>query len=744
MHNLLIENSAQMSYVKRKQAVGAEESSKKRHVKPADITMHAKTESNIKVNTLRKLLDTPTPYSMTAIGPSAYEMCVYASQCQHVLAEVIKARLKADGALSRQTMRPGGRRRSTPIAHHMTVDDIELLKKRRNEWHNHLKSSTTMLLKAPPASGGKTAFWGLGTALWVLVCHANTILRYAGVAADLCNSFSAVQSRYLCRNLLALFPQPVIEYSLTQLVMTLVNAIHRLDLLDGFDNDYAALVGVLEYRCAELICLSGTAITGYDCKQWQESASTSVDGMRGHEQCSDKFICHSMLWFLSLHHYMDAHRTVLSVYSRLAIEEGRDVGCYVSAAQTYALRWFPSADVRGMVRAFFYEYALGMQDQRYIYSMFTYFINHVPLPGDAFLYRLHQQTEEAQPRNVLNHAAMTHHSPGGMDYVRNVQFTVPVLTWLHESINWRAGDESVRSQTASRAAYFRELACLFTVHAYMGKFGIRFRQRFVMHHRSPAFFANYIKAKRNGWPFIVQQFAQWCVVVPHAKEPVADGVEWAAAMETASMCDARAAQPIVEERAAAVPPPPPLPSSSVINIDDDDNDADDKMAADADDDDDEKSSGSYSYYSYYDDEYDSANSDDDEDFERLLQPHKPPDVVRQEAAAAAAAATDKKDASGNGEEDLDDMVREFARMAVDVEADERGEIERIEMAKTYGANLPPIAANEEWVRVYECRSFFDAFTLWAVALLRCNGGVIDKTNLTDFFYVVFGWQKAKK
>jgi hypothetical protein len=719
-----------MSYVKRKQTAAASftadgSKQKKRHVKPSEITMHAKTESNIKVSTLRKLLDTPTPYSMTAIGPSAYEMCVYASQCQHVLAEVIKSRLKADGALSNQTLRNGGRRRATLIAHHMTADDIELLKVRRNEWHNHLKSSTTMLLKAPPASGGKTAFWGLGTALWVLVCHANTILRYNGVAMDLCRGFTTVASRYLCRNLLALFPQPVIDYSMTQLVMTIVNMIHRLDLLDGFELDYAALVGVLEYRCSELICLSGTALTGYDSKQWQEP------GEGGHEQCTDQFVCHTMLWFLSLHHYMDCHRTVASVYARLAIEEGRDISVYVKASETHALRWFPSAQMREMVRLFFYEYAYGMQDQRYIFTMFTYFINHVPLPGDAFIYRLHNQTEEAQPRNVLNHASMTHHSPGGMDYTRNVQFTIPVLNWLHESINWRAGDASVRSDLVSRASYFRELACLFTVHAYIGKFGIRFRQRFIMHHRSPAFFANYIKAKRNGWPFIVQQFRNWCVVVPHTKHPIVEGDEWARLMEIMSQ---RPTQPAAEENVAAaqpevIPPPPPVARQS-----NDDDDGDENNMAE---DDDGSGSYSYSYYSYDDDEYDSANSDDDEDFERLLQPHKPPEVVRLEAAAAKAA----EDRPPN-EEEMDDMARELARMTVDVEADERGDVERIEMAKTYGANLPPIAANEEFVRVYECHTFFDAFTLWAWALINCNAGVIDKTDLTDFFYVVFGWKET--
>jgi hypothetical protein len=692
-----------------------------RRLRPTQVSTHNKPPSEVNIKTLRILLDEEPVFAMTARGPSAFHMSAYVKQCQFVLAEVIRAKLKADGALSAATLRNGGRRIATVIAHHMDARDVEKMKKFRNNCHNYLKQNTVMLLHAPPSSGGPTALWGLATGLWILICHSNVILRANGVGGELLSVFSATETRYLTRNRLALFPQAIGEYSMTQLVMTVTNMLQRIDSLDSFDLELPTLVTLLEYRLSELICLSGTALTGYDCKPWLEPTK---DGKA--EQCTNKFVCHSMLWMLTLHHYIDVHGTLTSLYRNLQSDNGEN-GRYLSTEETHALPWFPTTDMRDRVHLFYYEYANNMKAAQYSNGLRNFVQTFVPLACDANIYRLHVQGEEAMPRNILNHVALAHHSPTGLAYMRTVMCTAPVVSWLHDAINWSRGDHSVRSASLGRLSFVRDLATIMVVHLYLGKFGLRFRFRFLLFHRSPAFFVNYFKAKRNGWPFIVQQFGRWCVVVPHQVNPEED----AKAIEQEIMSvSARYARAAGQSPPTAPPPPPPEPAEVVAPTD--------AMAEDEANDDDDSGSGSYSYYSDDDDgEYESADSD--VEFEELIQPQRPADVIRAQTAAQAAA-DPPPDAPA---EQLDDFVAELARIMFDMELDEQGREEKLEMVRTFGDRPPPEPAKEEFLRVYECRTFLDAYMLWAVALVHINKGWINDQKMTEFAAALFGWHEKK-
>jgi len=694
-----------------------------RRLRPAAVSTHNRPPTETSIKTLRDLLREEPVFAFTTQGPSAFHMSAYIKQCQAVLAAVVQAKLKADGALSTATLRNGGRRIATVIAHHMDERDITQLKRWRTACHNYLKQNTVMLLRAPPSSGGATSMWGLATGLWLLICHANFVLRANGVGAELCASFAATDKRYLTRNRLALFPQPVGSYSMTQLVMTVNNLLHRLDTLDTFDLELPTFVTLLEYRIAELMCLSGTPLTGYDCKPWLEPTK---DGKA--EQCSHKFIAHSMFWVLAMHHYIDVHGTMTTLYRELQTNGSGAVGTYVPAEKTYALSWFPTADMRDRVRRFYYEYANDMTASRYADAFRSLTHVFIPLACDANIYRFHVQGEEAMPRNILNHAAMTHHSPTGVAYQRSGMCTVPVVAWLHDAGNWELGDESVRSASLGRLSFIRSLATIFVLHMYLGKFGLRFRFRFVLFHRSPAFFVNYFKALRNGWPFIVQQFGRWCVVVPHQVDPDVDAAAIEAEIVSLSTRFARAGQ---APAPPASPPPPPVPEDAMPT----DEPAKENGAGGNDD---NSSSYSYSYYSDYDDEadYDTAQEEDDDfEFEQLMRPRRPASVVRAQSAAAAAA-DPPPDALP---EELDDFAAELARMTLDLELDDQGKEERLEAYRTFGERLPPEPAKDEHVRVYECRTFFDAYTLWAVALVHINKGWINDQKMSAFVSALFGW-----
>lgn len=737
-----------MSFNKRK-VTAAQQT--ERRIRPSQVPLHKLPESDVKINTLRQVIKTDPYLALTAVGPSAFQMESYISQCHDVMAVAIISRIKADGALSLASQRNGARRRAQVIAHHMTADDIEELKQRRTQWHRYLKTRTVMLLRAPPGAGGVTALWTLGVGLWTLICQSNLILRANGVAVELFENFSATQSHYLTRNRLVKFPGLVSRYTLSQLVQTVINWLTRLDSLDGYEDDYAIYLGLLEYRAAQLICLSGTPLTGYDAKAWLEQV--------GHlEQCTPKFIAHSMLWFLALHHYLDTHKSISSVNGMLKAGKP-DIEMLVPVERTYALRWMPSADLRERVRFFFCHYAAKMVDQRYMHAMRAMMASFIPLACDGFIYRLHRQTDHAEPKNVVNDDSMTHHSPTGSEFMRLIMCTGTVLQWMHDAVNWRYGDTTVRS-TASygRMGFFRELATLFVVHMWMGRLQLlRWRFRFVLFHRSPAFLSNFGKAKRHGMPFIVQYFNKWCTVGLHQDDPDVDGDKLMRSLDV--MSSARQAQddPVADAakralvnaaRSVSAPqvpltmalgeedkdytdaPVPLLPLS--MALDEEDADYVDAMAEDAPQNDDD-GSGSYSYsYSYYsnDDDYESDNSDDDAELDRLLQPHRPPEIVRQEQAAAAAA---------NQETALDDMAREMGRMAYDMAEDEGG-AHMEENRRTYGDLLPPITANEDYVRIYTCETFLDAFTMWLFLLLHTNKGMIEKVDLKDFAALMFGWK----
>jgi hypothetical protein len=718
-----------MSQKFKKRAAEQSSTAGARRLRPAQVSTHNKPHHETNIKTLRDLLRETPVFAMTAVGPSAFHMSNYIVQCQTVLCAVIQARLKVDGALSATTMRNGGRRTALAIAHHMDAQDIERLKRWRTECHNYLKQNTVMLLRAPPSSGGATSMWGLATGLWLLICHANFVLRLSGVGNDLLGAFSATESRYLTRNRLALFPQPIGAYSLTQLVMTVKNMLRRLDALDSFDLELPTVVTLLEYRSGELICLSGTPLTGYDCTPWLEPARRGKA-----EQVTHKFVAHSMFWFLALHHYIDVHGELTSLYRELQSTSGTG-GIYVPAEQTYALSWFPTVDMRDRVRRFYYEYAANMTAAQYATALRGLLHVFIPLPCDAHIYRFHVQGEEAMPRNILNHAAMTHHSPTGVAYQRTVMGTASVVSWLHDEINWVAGDESVRSAAfGGQLSFFRSLATIFVLHMYLGKFGLRFRFRFVLFHRSPAFLVNYFKARRNGWPFIVQQFGRWCVVVPHQIDPNEDAAKIEAEIVSLSTRFARATQP---PQPPPSPPVPELPTAVAPPPSTNGTHDPDAMAVDVADD--ASSSYSYSYYSESDDGYataeDHSDDDDDFEFEQLMRPRRPADVIRAQSAAAAAA----DPAPDAPEEELDDFAAELARMALDLELDENGKEERLDMYRTFGERLPPEPAKDEYVRVYECRTVFDAYTLWAVALVHINKGWINDQKMSDFVQALFGW-----
>lgn len=712
-----------------------------RRVRPSQVTTHTRHESGVKINTMRQLLSTEPHFPLTANGPATHAAVSYIKQCQRVMAGAIRSYVETGGALN-PAVRRGQRRRAVTIAHNLSTNDLKQLRLRRNEWLEYLKKHINMLLRAPPSSGGETARWTPGTGLWLLVCHAHCVLRHNGVGAAMLDEFAPSRSRYLTRNQLVLSALPVPQYPLSLLVATISGLLERLELLDGYDRDLVLFVNALQYRCAAFVCGSGTWQQGFDAPQWLEPLRTAHSGKKqsaeqrtasAAESCTTDFVCESMIWFVTMHHFIDTHHLLDSFYAPLdatatarerreaELEHGDavvELKLRSSVEQTRAMRWMPNAGMRARVRQFFYDYASSMKDDRYEFALRSFVLLFAPLPGDSDIYRLRTQSDVAIPRNILN-TYIAHQSPTGSEFMRQIMCATPVISWLHDEANWRAGDASVRSASLGRYGFFRQLALLFAVHMYFSgpKFGVRFRHRFVLFQRSPSFFTGYTRAKRNGWPFIVQQFGLWTVVVPHRKDPASDVLDLERSLETLSTRDAHATERLaldMERQAAADARRAALDEARVeLSADDFDD-----LMRDAESDDDD---GSYSYsYSYETDDDERSGgalseSDDEADLQRALF-------------------------GGAGDDEPDDaLARELARMTLEVEECDTGNAFDIERTRTYGESAPPMAATDAFLRTYDCETFFDAFALWAVALLHCNDGRIDDKNLTDFFVGLFGW-----
>jgi len=700
-----------------------------RRVRPADVTTHQRLATPVQIRTLRELLASEPWFAHTAGGSTAFAASAYVEQCHAVLAQTIAALARrAAGA-------------APPNECALDAAELDQLRHRRAQWLEHLKHNLAVLLRAPPSSGGDTARYTLGTGLWLLVCHAHCVVRALTASDDAGGgvwAFDAARSRFLTRNALVLDALPVLRYPLSLLVQSVFRLHERAEQLDAAHDDYMLYVRLLEHRAAHFVCSAGAPRdAAFDAPRWLEPASglaRDASQPAALHVVNTDFVCQSMIWFLTLRHLADAHEALGAGGGVRPAPELAAVGAApaphrLSVAATRALRWYPSAALCARVRQFFLDYAAGMKDDSYESALRASQVHFLPLPCDAFVYRLYEQADIAVPRNVLSRPT-AHRSPTALEYAKFSQFSAPPLRWLHDDANWRAGDASIRSASLERLGLVRQLAALFVVHQFFAssRIGVNFRRRFVLFQRSHSFFVSLVRAKRNGWPFIVQQWGTWSVVVPHRKSPDEDAHDIERSLETLSTRDAHATERFVHARrrqTAAESADHRRAMFAGDLADNDDDDADDDESADAaeralrDADDASSESGSYSYTYSYDSE---SDSDDDAEAERLL--YGAPAVVADDPA--------------------EQLAQRMSRLALEAEEDEAGADEALRaQRRVHGAQFAPqAAAREQFVRAYDCETFFDAFTLWAVALLHVNDGCIDRRNLTDMFVQMFGWSEA--
>lgn len=124
----------------------------------------------------------------------------------------------------------------------------------------------------------------------------------------------------------------------------------------------------------------------------------------------------------------------------------------------------------------------------------------------------------------------------------------------------------------------------------------------------------------------------------------------------------------------------------------------------------------------------------------------PADTTPAARAAAAIDATLDDSQSGDDESSVeisDDSGRSSAlfdgpaaRAAMRA-ADQRGA--DVAANRVRAARIPTSLPNEAFCRVYDCENIFDAWTVWAIALLHIRSGVVDHTDISRFLCSLFRW-----
>lgn len=78
------------------------------------------------------------------------------------------------------------------------------------------------------------------------------------------------------------------------------------------------------------------------------------------------------------------------------------------------------------------------------------------------------------------------------------------------------------------------------------------------------------------------------------------------------------------------------------------------------------------------------------------------------------------------------------------EADQRGDSLSLHSARMATSRIPNELPNDAFCRVYDCETFLEAWSVWALALLRVKGGVVDNVELGPFICDLFGLPRGKE
>jgi hypothetical protein len=661
-----------------------------KRLRPADVVTHRRISNvDAKPRTFAELLEMSTqPLAQSVNGTSALVTANFVRNVQRVLGE---------------RLRDIDSRRAASL----TAPELERLWTLRNRWREYLDRSAHSLARQPPSSGGETARWSLCTSFWLLVCHANYLLFLCGHGGDELRRFDPSMSAYLCRNRLVITHGPVSSYSLRTLDLALDTWLAALDSLDAQEQDYVRYMSALEHRFAALVCTSGSHSAGFDaseCTMPQTDKSTGgrTDGA-GDEAINGEYLAQTYWRFTALRHYLQAYE---SVGNAVVTQQNEQILISIRRPAS-SLTWAPSKRALFRLREFFCDLAATrMRDPNYETSLKAFVRQFEPYPGDAEIYRMMRQTHLAAPRSVLEYGYL-HRSTVGTEYVRNTKYSRPVIEWLHDEADFRLGDSSVRSDARTRLAFHRQLAILQIVHSYIASsWQIEFRKRFVVFHRSANFFVGEQAARSKGFPYIVQQYGFWTVVVPHRVSPENDVfvLEKSHASEIARR-DAETTRRLAHNMRQ---------QERVRNR----NNANDDSTDDNDADDDEVDDNNNVDRSRRNDDRGAHDNDDDDNNDEGSYSYE-----------------------YEYESDTENLRDEMARLNIEIEDDERGAAFDLERMRTFGQRPPPpLTSIEAYIRAYDCETFFEAFALWCAAVLRINGGVIDDHLLTEFITDIFDWQ----
>lgn len=431
----------------------------------------------------------------------------------------------------------------------LNMGERYLLRLRRSQWSEHLRTHFYSLIHPPPSAGGATARYSPALQLWLLVCHANVILEQSDAVADL-YTYNAAEVPYLSRNELIVDNAPVMEYPLLTAITALMCMVSKLDTIDHLDDAYLAYANVLEHRLSDLICHRGTR-EEYNAPQWCVAAGEGETQM---ERVSDEFLLYSMCWITTIYLCADNWLQVHTVAVR--DEETKTTRSYcvrVPAHEVAYADWAPSGRSQRRLTAFLCQYTFGMKAAIYAKTLRTFLLQFELRPYEVDLYRVLMKTNRTYTRTVLQFE-FRGMSAVARAFVQKVFFNRPPYEYISDKLQWQSGDlANTRSASVGRQGLYRELAVIFAFSQYFdGKFGFSFRERFMLFDRDPRFVVRLTEACSDTRPIIIKQFNRWTVFVPHKRNPMLD-VE--------AMLYQRALTRVYRKKLAPLmtQPPPPSP-----------------------------------------------------------------------------------------------------------------------------------------------------------------------------------------
>lgn len=488
------------------------------HCVPTSVHTHTRQPSKL-IASFQELLQREPPRYGLDHADEAFLMSDYCVQARAMMEQVIRLLESIDDTV-------GG----TTIAH-LTANEQRLLKHRRAQWNEHLRGSYYTLVAPPPASGGETSRYSLAVELWLLIAHANVILQQSNAVGELFE-FKPPASVYLSRNRLVIDTQPVMNYPMRTATMALEHFAASLDTIDRFHVDYTRYALALEHRISEIVCHTGSA-QEYNAPEWCVP-HVRADGTK-EERVSSEYIVYAMCWLVTITNYAEGWCAcnVAQNYDPLTrafrVEQIR-----VPAHEVANADWMPSARSLRRLTIFLCEYAYGMKADEYHRELRNFLLQFDMRPFDLDLYRVLMKNNFAHTRSVLQHEfrGVSHIARA---YLRLVHHNRSVHSYLIELLQWAEGDaKSTRSGALLHFDFTRQLSVFYTLHRYIdSKFGLDFRGRFLIIHRSAAFIKLIEQARTMRWPVIVQQFSRFTVFVPHRREPHIDirsVLEWRAAV----------------------------------------------------------------------------------------------------------------------------------------------------------------------------------------------------------------------